>query len=129
MIKRMLNRVLTCLWVVLMFLVGTTMTACTAEPNDTVPTYGSSVEGLVIFPYENSVYISGSVTKVEYTGMCAGKSGVVILRFTNENTGEVKNHTFICNNVYQINSINPFFEGRWTLNWLKLPAKISIEFS
>lgn len=112
----MLNRVLTCLLVVLMFLVGTTMTACTAEPN---PTYGSTVEGFVIFPDENSVYISASETKVEYTGVCAGNSGVVVLRFTNENTGEVRNHTFICNNVYQINSINPFSEGRWHIELVK----------
>lgn len=124
MIKRMINRVLTCLLAVLMLLVGTTTTAFAAEPNDTVPTDGTtSVEtragyGNVIFPDERSVYISGSVTKVAYTAVCAGKTGAVILKFTNRSTGEVRNHTFTCDNVYHNSSslgINPFSQGWWDI--------------
>ena len=110
----------------LLMIMGTTMTAFAAENEQIVePKKTTAIttraSGDAEFPSQRSVLISGSATKVAYTAVCTGKTGVVILRFTNRSTGEVRNHTFICDNVYHSNSklgINPFSEGWWDIEYV-----------
>ena len=76
---------------------------------------------ITTFPSQRSILISGSATKVSYTAVCTGKPGAVILRFRNRTTGEVRTHTFTCDNVYHSNSklgINPFSEGWWDIEYV-----------
>ena len=125
MSRNIIRRALACFLAVIM-IAGTTMTTFASEKVETVtPKQTTEMTargyGSAEFPSQKSVLISGSVTKVAYTAVCTGKTGVVILRFRNRTTGEKRDHTFICNNVYHNSSslgINPFSEGWWDIDYV-----------
>lgn len=117
--KKIIRRCFAALLTVLIF-TGSVITTFAAESEQTTIQetrgYGSAE-----FPSQRSILISGSATKVSYTAVCTGKPGAVILRFRNRTTGEVRTHTFTCDNVYHSNSklgINPFSEGWWDIEYV-----------
>lgn len=61
----------------------------------------------LIYPQGTSFTLGHSVSKVEYKGTYGllGKSGVVILRFTNVNTGDSRSNTFICDGSTHVESL------------------------
>lgn len=65
--------------------------------------------GSVIYPDKSTVTINrGYVDTVSYTGTYGlfGSSGIVVLRFTNVSTGDLKSWTFICDNSYHVDKLN-----------------------
>lgn len=74
--------------------------------------------GSVIYPQGNRVTINrGYVDTVSYTGVCTGKTGVIVLRFTNVNNGDIKDWTFICDNSYHVAQMSALIPaGTYTIS-------------
>ncbi len=114
-IKRFLAVILSCCMMMTM--------ATVTFAQDTVVTTNDEVlsvssDNCAEFPSDRTVKITKPVTIVAYTASCTGNTGVVILRFTNRTTGEVRNHTFLCDNVYHNRETlgNAFSTGTWDIS-------------
>ena len=69
---------------------------------------GSS--SIINYPTQTSISINGTVSKVDYTGtyntwLGLGKSGLIVLRFTNRATRDFKSWTFICDNGFHSDNL------------------------
>lgn len=109
----------------------------TSENSCELPSEDSTITpystNFFVYPSNTTVTISRRTSKVTYTGVYStinGHSGVIVLRFTNTSTGDIKSWTFIVNNAQQVDRFSvPLEAGTYQITQMSNTVQGFVELS